>query len=72
MKDTKKNKQLQADQKIILFGSIIMVWLLLLTLFTVWAWDQHMWQAEVDSDAIYKLMVENTNQQNAIDKLTDQ
>ena len=67
----KKNKQLQDNGKlIIIFGSIIFAWLFLLTIFSIWAWNQHIWQAGVDNDAIYKLMVENANQQNALDNLT--
>ncbi|MES2631185.1 MAG: hypothetical protein V4611_04470 [Patescibacteria group bacterium] len=53
----------------VIFGSLILLWMVLLTAFTIWAWNQHIWQAQVDSEIIYKLLVDNANQQVTIDEL---
>lgn len=65
-----KNKinQLRAPATL-LFRFLIVGWLALLSWFSVWAWNQHMWQAKADSEAIYHLMVENGKQQFEIDEL---
>jgi len=66
----KSIKNLQKNQKIfILFGTVVLVWLVLLTVFAIWAWEIHIWQARVDSESIFRLMVENGEQQIEIDAL---
>jgi hypothetical protein len=65
-----RNKKTQTIKPIfIAFGSLVIAWLILLTSFTVWAWNIHLWQTRVDNDAIYNLAVDNAKQQNVIDKL---
>ena len=67
------NKKLKKNKEIlyIITGTIVVLWLLLLTLFTAWAWEMHLGQAEVDGKTILDLRVENGKQQMEIDELRD-
>jgi hypothetical protein len=66
----KKNKEYVKSQSVqIIFASLILLWMVLLTAFTIWHWNQHIWQARVDNEAIFKLMTENATQQTKIDEL---
>ena len=68
MMKTKKSKMLQAIYMI--SASLILLWMVLLTAFSIWAWNQHIWQTRVDNESIYKLMVDNAEQQVKIDELS--
>jgi hypothetical protein len=64
-------KNLEKNQSVqIIFGSLVILWLVLLTLFTLWAWNQHIWQAKADNETIYQLLVDNAKQQEKIDELS--
>lgn len=68
-----QKKQVPVNRKlIIILTSFAFAWLLLLTAFSIWAWNQHIWQAEVDSEAIHNLMIENASQQAELDALNKQ
>lgn len=70
MKSNKSNKQVQGNQTAItIFVALMLVWLVALTTFSIWSWNIHLWQARVDNDAIYQLMVENAKQQQVLDNL---
>lgn len=69
----KKNQKTQNNQRNVIFsilGTLVVAWLIVLTLAIGWLWNQHMWQAEVHSESIYQVMVENGKQQAIIDELT--
>lgn len=54
----------------IIFLSIIFLWLALLTKYAIDSRDIQQIQAKNDSEAIYKLMLENAKQQEKIDELS--
>jgi hypothetical protein len=69
----KKNQKTQNNQRNVIFsilGTLVVAWLIVLTIAIAWFWNQHMWQAKVHSDSIYQLMVENGKQQAIIDELS--
>lgn len=67
----KTNKEYVKSQSVqIIFVSLILIWMVLLTAFTIWSWNQHIWQARVDNEAIFQLVTENANQQVKIDELS--
>ena len=67
MKNTTKTR----DSRVITLtiGSIIFAWLTLLTVYAIDGRNQQLQQAKADSEAIYKLMVDNGIQQEQIDEL---
>jgi len=67
----KTNKEYVKSQSVqIIFVSLILIWMVLLTAFTIWSWNQHIWQARVDNETIFQLVKENANQQVKIDELS--
>ena len=66
----KKKEHSKSQSVQIIFASLILLWMVLLTAFTIWHWNQHLWQARVDNEAIYKLATDNANQQIKIDELS--
>lgn len=70
-KHRRNNKNNGGNRDIILsvLGTVVVAWLVALTIGVCMMWKQHMWQAESHSNSIYELMVENGKQQADIDKL---
>lgn len=65
---TKKQK-ISPNKLTIIFGSIVTLWLVLLTVFAVFSWDMHILQAKSDADTLFRLSVENAEQQQTLDEL---
>lgn len=64
-----KNKKTQNETMTGIISLLAIVWLVALTVFTLWAWSMHVLQSKVDNEAIYQLRVENAQQQQIIDNL---
>lgn len=69
-----KKTKLQKDQSPYMgFKVVVIVWLTLLTIFTIWSFSALRWQVQQDinstGDNIGRLLIENSQQQRSIDKL---
>ena len=72
-KSRKQAKQLPKNQKIaVIIGSVVLVWMALLSLFIFDLYVMHEGQSKYDSEALYQLMIQNSQQQEEIDTLKKQ
>ena len=68
---TKKDLSEKSQALNIILLSVIFLWLALITKFAIDSRSYHLQQAKHDSEAIYQLMIQNAEQQTAIDELSE-